>query len=376
MNVKIKVTGVYCPFEDNYEKYYLVIKRHLVSEDEQMFTERVAGHGYLQWELPDDGWRSLTDADPLLEQEIRAEYRRRQQLVLNRFGDNQDMALKVLAVPDDSYVYYKIDAQNRIDIKLTAWGYLYPERIETDPIVADNGPVVVKEQVSIRFVYADKPMPKKDFVLNRILPKQTNADGVYEIGELPVGYQFDVEVDGRHRHITVLEGNGDICIDLTEYVDVQVSVQKDGAPFDGAKVTVSYMGRQMEPVCSGGVATVRMPLSLGNDMCVVTADDRSLQRPLAGGIERFVFQFESPAPVPVPGQGPVADRGQGPVADRGQVQGRVQDSDSDSVPEPDPKQKKWYEDSKWGCLFTGLLALLIAALLYCTLIICMGLLNG
>ena len=241
MNIKIKASGVYCPFGDDYEKYYATLKKQLVAEDEQLFTERIPGHEYLQWELPGDGWKSLGVADPLLDQEIRAEYIRRQQLVCSKFGSNQDMALKLLAVPDDNYVYYKIDETGKIHIKLTAWGYRYPERIDIGPGTGKTPPKIEKEKVSIRFVYADKPMPDKSFTLNKILSRKTDENGVYEIGELPVGYQFDLDVDNEHRHITVAKGYGDICVDLTQYVMLDVKVYRDGLPYAGVHATVSYM---------------------------------------------------------------------------------------------------------------------------------------
>ena len=118
MNIKIKSSGVYCPFGNDYEKYYATLKKQLVAEDEQLFTERIPGYEYLQWELPGDGWKSLGIADPLLDREIRAEYIRRQQLICKKFGSNQEMALKLLSVPDDNYVYYKIDNSGKIEYNI------------------------------------------------------------------------------------------------------------------------------------------------------------------------------------------------------------------------------------------------------------------
>ena len=379
MNIKIKSSGVYCPFGDDYEKYYAILKKQLVAEDEQLFTERIPGHEYLQWELPGDGWKSLGVADPLLDQEIRAEYLRRQQLVCGKFGSNQEIALKLLAVPDDNYVYYKIDDSGKIHIKLTAWGYRYPERIGGGPTIGTVTGQVEKEHVFIRIMYADKPMPGKAFALNKILPRETNEEGVYKIGELPVGYQFDLDVDNTHRHITVEKGCGEICIDLTQYVMVEVKAYRDGIPYAGVQAIVSYMRQQRELTCDGnGIASVRLPLSLDGETCIVTVEDEIQQRPLVGGVEHFVFQLVSPSPVPDPEPvpGPIPDPAPDPipepVPDPVPIPEPIPDPDPVPTPIPEPET----DNSKWGCLLTGLLALLIAVLLYFTFFFCMELLGA
>lgn len=397
MNIKIKSSGVYCPFGGDYEKYYATLKKQLVAEDEQLFTERIPGHEYLQWELPGDGWKSLGEADPLLDQEIRAEYIRRQQLVCSKFGSNQEMALKLLAVPDDNYVYYKIDDSGKIQIKLTAWGYRYPERIAVDPSPGPTSHKEEKELVLIRMVYADKPMTGKSFTINKILIRKTNEEGVYEIGELPVGYQFDLDVDNTHRHITVEKGYGEIYIDLTQYVMVDVKAYRDGLPYAGVQATVSYMQQQRELTCDGnGVTSVRLPLSLDGETCIVTVEDEIQQRPLVGGVEKFEFQLVSPspvpepepvldpAPIPEPEPTPEPDPDPAPIPEPEPMPEPdsapapipepkpIPEPDPDPVPIPEPEP----ENSKWGCLLTGLLALLIAVLLYFTFFFCMELLEA
>lgn len=395
MNIKIKSSGVYCPFGNDYEKYYATLKKQLVAEDEQLFTERIPGHEYLQWELPGEGWKSLGVADPLLDQEIRAEYIRRQQLVCNKFGSNQEMALKILAVPDDNYVYYKIDDSGKIQIKLTAWGYRYPERIDGGPSIGSVTGQVEKEYVLICIMYADKPMSNKAFALNKILPRKTNEEGVYKIGELPIGYQFDLDVDNTHRHITVEKGCGEICIDMTQYVLIEVKVYRDGMPYAGVHVIVSYMRQQRELTCDGnGMTSVRLPLSLDGENCIVTVEDEVQQRPLVGGVENFVFQLVSPSPVPEPDPVPEPIPDPLPVPDPLPDPTPLPDSDPDPVPEPIPDPvpvpdpipdpdpvptpipEPETDNSRWGCLLTGLLALLIVVLLYSTFFLCMELLGA
>ena len=60
MNIKIKASGVSCLIGDDYDRVYATLKKQLGEGDEQLFTERIPGHEYLQWELPGEGWNSLS----------------------------------------------------------------------------------------------------------------------------------------------------------------------------------------------------------------------------------------------------------------------------------------------------------------------------
>ena len=409
MNIKIKSSGVYCPFGNDYEKYYATLKKQLVAEDEQLFTERIPGYEYLQWELPGDGWKSLGIADPLLDREIRAEYIRRQQLICKKFGSNQEMALKLLSVPDDNYVYYKIDNSGKIQIKLTAWGYRYPERIDGGATTGESFQKQEKELVLIRIVYADKPMSNKAFTLNKILPRKTDVNGVYEIGELPIGYQFDINVDNEYRHITVTKGIGEICIDVTKYVMVEVQIYRDGVPYAGGQTTISYMEQQRRLTCDGnGITSARLPLSLDGEACIVAVEDKVQQRPLMEDVEKFIFQIISPSSeTPIIGLDSTTDcsdsttdsnEGSGSTTDSSgsttnssdgsgfitDSSGSTTDSndgsdfttdseiDSSSTTDSNEGYDSKNGNFKWGCLLTSLLALLIGILLYFTFFICLG----
>ena len=215
MNIKIKAAGVYCLVGEDYDLVYHTLMKQLGENDlGSLFTERTPGHDYLQWELPGEGWISLTDADPLDAPVVRDALLKQKQAVLQRFGENRTMALNVLSVPDDSFVYFRPREDGRYDIRLTAWGYRYPERV---PSIGGDGELKAKtatEPVSVTVINAGRPVPDAQVRLNGRL-RPTGPDGILDIGELPVGYQFDIDLDDVHRHVTVTPGEGNIVLDIT-----------------------------------------------------------------------------------------------------------------------------------------------------------------
>lgn len=205
MNIKIKSAGVFCLIGDDYDKVYVALKKQLGDGDEQLFTERTPGHEYLQWELPGEGWLPLAQADLITAQEVRRELLHRQQMVAQRFGANQAMAQKILTVPDDNYVYYRQDPTRHLTIRLTAWGYRYPERIGNGPAIGDHVNNKETANVVIGVEKDGLPMVGQPLLLNGF-SRTTDEQGLLKVGELPIGYQFDVEVEDERRHITVTSG--------------------------------------------------------------------------------------------------------------------------------------------------------------------------
>lgn len=294
MNIKIKSAGVFCLIGDDYDKVFVALKKQFGESDEQLFTERSPGHEYLQWELPGDGWVALSASDPLMSQEVKRELLRRQQNIIKKFGKNQAMAQKVLSVPDDDYVYYKHDDAGRLVIKLTAWGYRYPERVGGGDATADLQPKEETEYVSISLMYDGRPLPKESLRLNGFL-RVTDVNGILAVGDLPLGYQFDIEVDKQKHHVTVMPGQGEIKIDLTKYTTVEVRATFDNAPYLGAKVALSYAGRNMQLTCdNNGHATAKLPLDKEGGLCTVIIDNSTQQESLIDSGYVFVFQLTSP----------------------------------------------------------------------------------
>lgn len=298
MNIKIKATGIACMLGDDYDRVYTALTRQFGKGSDCLFTERIAGHEYLQWVLPGDGWTALAQSDPIMGAQVREELKLRRQSVMGRFGANVDMANRVLTVPDDEYIYYKADAAGNIDIKFTAWGYRYPERVDGGNATGVITPNATTENVSVRIVNNGRPESGKVFKINDF-KRVTGGGGMLCIGNLPIGYQFDIEVDGTKRHYEVTAGESIVEFDCTIYTDVNINITKDGSPAGGVVVSIDYDGSSREVVTDEqGHATVRLPLSLDGVLCTVTVEDEKQQRSLH--MEANVFDFALTSPVVVP----------------------------------------------------------------------------
>lgn len=295
MNVKIKSAGVACLIGEDYDRVYATLKKNLVGSDEQLFTERTPGHEYLQWELPGEGWSALSDSDPLVANVVRQEWLRRQQMVYDRFGRNQDMAQRVLSVPDESYVYYKIDDTGNLQVRLTAWGYRYPERVQGGVIIGRPKPKEQKEHVAIQLLYDGKPIPDKTLRLNGLFQWKTDQNGMFEVGNLPLNYEFDVDVDEVHHRVKVMPGQGKIELDITIFTEVKVVATLDDLPYKGAAVSLTYGKRQMKLMTDEqGKVVVSLPLDLQNGLCTVTLDGEIQQMPLTEEGRIFTFRLKTP----------------------------------------------------------------------------------
>lgn len=296
MNIKIKSSGVYCLVGDDYDRVYHVLRNQFEDGNLQLFTERIPGHEYLQWELPGDGWTALADADTLLAVDVRKELLSRQKAVSERFGTNQEMAQRVLSVPDDHYVFFKESSDGSLQIRLTAWGYRYPERVLGGAATGEIPGSTPKEVVSIHLLYDGKPMAGKPVRLNG-RPRMTDSSGTIEIGDVPVGYQFDVDVNNVHRHVTVEKGEGNLVLDLTEYTTLEVRVTRDAQPFEAARISVAYMGRNEELVAdANGYASIKLPLDPENRPCAISAEGETQQHPLEPVSTTVCFDFVTPPP--------------------------------------------------------------------------------
>lgn len=297
MNIKIKASGVYCLLGDDYGKVYTALKKQFGDGDEQLFTERTPGHDYLQWELPGEGWTALSDCDPLMSQEVRKELYDRCQAISQKFGNNQATAQRILSVPDDSYVFYKADENGRLLIRLTAWGYRYPERVGGGDT---SGTIIRKEATEhtvIKLIYDGKPMAWKEFKLNGY-KRKVDDTGILDVGDLPIGYQFDVEIDERKQHITIEEGHGELCIDLTKFTTIEVKALLDGNAYDGAVAKITYGDKNIEITCDAtGRAIAKLPINLDNGICTVCVGSEMQQKTLSPtDINAFVFSIISPKP--------------------------------------------------------------------------------
>lgn len=293
MNIKIKSAGVTCLVGDDYDRVYTALKNKLSGDAEQLFTERIPGHEYLQWELPGEGWTSLSEGDPLMTQEVRQELLRRKKVISQRFGANQEMAQRILSVPDDSYVYYKANAEGRLLIRLTAWGYRYPERIGGGGAEGERKPKGDTQFVCIHVLYDNKPSPNKELFVNGFR-RVTDGTGVYNVGDLPIGYKFELKVGDKQQIVEVQPGQGDIQVDTTLFASVEIRAMLDGNPYSEVTATLSYWGHELKLTTdTNGKAFAKVPQDPDNGMCTISIGNDYQQLPLVQPITVFTFSINT-----------------------------------------------------------------------------------
>lgn len=263
MNVKIKASGVYCLVNDDYDRVYAALQKQLGNGPDQIFSERIPGHEYLQWSLPGEGWLRLSDADPVMAAEVRRQWLQRQRNVAACFGANTAMAQKVLTVPDESYVYYKPDADGSVIIRQVAWGYRYPVRVGGDDIHGAGNAPIITEPVVLTIVAGGMPCACRTVKINGFA-RTTDSEGCIDLGDIPVGYSFTVGEGDKTRNITVTKGNGRILVDFTERVKLNVRVECESVPVEGAVVKLSTTLEETE-LTSDAAGTASTLLQVGPD---------------------------------------------------------------------------------------------------------------
>lgn len=211
MNIKIKASSLYSLIGNDYDRLWTALQTQFGSEEEQIFAERTPGSGYIQWELPGEGWQALSESEPLKAAMVRKLLEERKNAVAAILPNA--IAKIVLTVPDDSYIWFKDSGSGEVLIRLTAWGYRYPEKIGgtgADGYVSSRDNLV---EVAVKVTKGGQPCSEETVLLNGMV-RQCGADGVFVIGALPAGYQFDLEVCGEKRHVVVSESNPIIAFDF------------------------------------------------------------------------------------------------------------------------------------------------------------------
>ncbi len=306
MNVKIKADSVTALFPNNgslsYDMLYKTLSTNIPSEA-FLFSRRTPGSGFLQWDLPGEGWTPLSKVDPLVENMVVAEKERLFNVVMAAFSTNAQLAQKVLTVPDDNYIFYRATDNGEIEVKLTAWGYKYPIRIDNPWIDVDNTPKKEKQEVAVSFTYDGAPLSGYKFLVDGF-KRVTDSNGSLLLGTLPVGNTYTIDTpDGHHAQIVIAKGQRDYVIDVTAYVALSVLVNRDGMPAAGVACKITYWGHTATITTdSNGTAATSLPLDRDLGDCCVTAEDQSQQKPLLlNGANQFTFNLVTPvAPDPIP----------------------------------------------------------------------------
>ena len=247
MKIRINKTAVYCLLGGDYEKVYRPLSQ-LTGDCQGLFTERVPGNDYLQWNLPGDGWNALSSCDPLTASMVQKQLDERLQQVRQRFGSNTDMANMVLSVPSNDYIFYRDEPDGKLSIALTAWGYRYPARVDVGDMQGDGRRPTDKEKVQIAFDWDGEHSPDVPFKLKDQL-QRTDKSGLFNIkDEIEVGNVIPIVVAEKELSITVTKGQQLYSFDLTKRFDIEVTVTRDGKPAANTACKVIFRNKTLEVI--------------------------------------------------------------------------------------------------------------------------------
>lgn len=261
---------------------------------------REEGAGYLQWSLPGDDWTSLADAEPGQKAEVGAVYNERYAALAETL---KTVAVRdaLLSVPSEREILFRPNGSSW-DIAMVAWGYKYPNVPPMGKITGVIAPRKDRQQVNIGFVWDEQMLPNFDFLLDN-LKRHTGDDGFFRFdAPVEVGSTYDIVYNGDALwQLSVEKGREDYVHDLTQHIQIVVSVTVDGQPVSGESCFVGFNGKQQTVTTDeNGKASVCLSLlgdSQGQPLteqppCQVTCRDAVQTQTPSLGNDTLTFEFD------------------------------------------------------------------------------------
>ena len=193
----------------NYDKMY----KELCAKYD-IFTERMVRGDLLIWDLPGDGWTSLDNADPITQSVARGEIAQLQQNV-----PPNSLVAKCFRTPGDDFIFVKSEG-GKLHIKLTAWGYIKPQRIVGDDARGKGGMSASTQRVVLKILSNGNPAAGKPFAVLR--PDgganhfATDSAGRFDFFTMPVGTSVQLEINGKRECFVVESGKTEYVINIQE----------------------------------------------------------------------------------------------------------------------------------------------------------------
>ena len=353
MQKQIKVNDIYCLLKGSYDGTFEKLKTV-----DDIFTSRNVRGNLLVWDLPDDGWTPLSNADSVMSAMVKGEISKRKQSAINTFGsDKAAYVEKCYTVPDDGCIFFKTDEKTGIlKIRLAAWGYSYPTR--------PNGGVMIgggnfkgkeKEIADLNFSYNGEPLRNKQFSILR--PDggsntfTTDSNGNFNfLGQpLNVGEPIKIVVDGKQITVTIEKGKNDYPIDLTKSATVSVKVFLDGSPKQGAEISTANIKTETD---ESGTAKFEIVVPQNGSLTVFVKGENtngSDTKTITEGENFFTFDFSSPKVEPPVIEPPTVDKEEKKQEEEPSSQKEelpLQEDESETMYEPVKDDEQVYEETK------------------------------
>lgn len=302
MNVKLHL-GEVIPLLDKHisKKQIHQLLSPIALQANLLFSEEKSGIGYLQWDLPGSDWISFIDGDENQKSSVAQVYQQRI-AVMRSALKGSPFETAIFTIPAEKFIYFRPQG-NSWEIAVTAWGYKYPNQPgsgELDIYITKT----ILQDVMIGFQWADELLPNLAFRLNGF-PRTTEEDGWFKMGgQLSIDSHFALELrSGQRFALTVEKGRSEYIYDLTQYIQVEVAVEKDEKPLENCTCEINFNGIHNITTNAQGFASLRLPMvcdAMGNLMhpqsdCIVTClEETQKKNPVANNdVLNYVFSFNT-----------------------------------------------------------------------------------
>ena len=240
------------------------------------FAKCNVGANFYSWSVDAPGkWTPLSDAPENDAITARQRWEEVKQEVVSKLAPATDLSDKILTVPNEEYVFYRIDpASGQAEILITGWGFRNFKKAGPHLWGGAVQPETA-HPVDVSFTVEGVAQPGRPFAI--IAPKTrneyvTDAQGVFRIGEkIEPGTVINLQ-DGpteKEFQLTVEEKRIDYTFDVTLFVTLKVFASLDGNPIEQGDLTVKYGNDNYDLMLSGGKAAINLPLREGTP-CTVT----------------------------------------------------------------------------------------------------------
>ena len=301
MDVRINGRDIYCSLKNiglDYDSVYHTLKEVMDGED-FIFTQRNAGVDYLQWNLPQGQWKALDNPDDIVYSMVMQyiyDVKKKYSRVFAELGLQEHHVESIFTAPDNRYIYYSQRENSIVAVKLTAWGYKFPQKITSRGVIVGLPPAPCKQPVFVEFVYDCKLLQNYAFelILKDGTPKRlcTDDNGVAYIADITVDEKYEIKdiVSGNRYELKVEKDKKDYIFDVTRFVTIEIRTLEDGEAKSDVVCEIEYLGSKHERYTDeNGTLTINVPYH-PNEECVVNAMQMTQCRELV--YPTTVFSFE------------------------------------------------------------------------------------
>ena len=274
--------------------------RQYLGDDHVCFAKCSVAAGRYIWLSDEQGWIPFNDETPAFERGlVNAALRDLRARVATKVPN---LAEKILHVPNNDYIFYKMRPDGRVAVLLTAWGF---RGLKPNPTPPPN-PFVVNDPIAVcvSFLRDGVRVPNHKFRIvgqmsNNIY--ETDDTGICDFGKgFSVGEIFEIEDIESTRRYTfhVEQGKSEYSFDITERVPLYIVVTENGVPKAGEQVVISLQNtRQTLMTDEHGVVNT-MATYVPDAVVSVEVRDKHCDAMLKRTGNDYTFNFDVEVPLP------------------------------------------------------------------------------